>query len=78
MIGGYFSFLVLLAHIVEAYTPSMGPLIFVSIAVLVALALMKLQTQLERFFINRHVLKHPQSKWSVVTAHEQIHLSDNN
>ena len=78
MIGGYFGSLVALAHIAETYFPAMGPVVFVSIAVIAALALMRLQTELERFFINRHVLKHPKSRWNVVVSKGQFDLRDNN
>ena len=74
MIGGYFGFLVLLARFVEAFLPTAGPFVFFGTAVLVALALMRLQTRMERYFINRHVLKHPKSRWNVVVSSQQVRV----
>lgn len=67
LIGGYLGALAFAANFLELYAPSLGLLALLSFGIVLGLLLVKLQTQLERYMIARHLRKNPSSRWGVVT-----------
>lgn len=70
LIGGHFLLLVSVAGLCAAVLPDHGLPVFLIFSVLSAIWLVRAQTKLEIFFINRHLRKHPNSGWSVMAFAE--------
>ena len=66
MIAGHFFLLMVMAQLCAMFLPGMGLPVFLFFSVMSGLWLMRAQTKLEIYFINRHLKKHPHSGWNVM------------
>lgn len=71
LVGSHLMFLMLVAKVCSAYLPMGGLTVFLILAVLSGLAMLRIQTLLEKYFIARHIKKRPNSGWKVVAKQSQ-------
>lgn len=66
LVGTHFLILVLVSQLCAIALPDYGLIVFLTVAVQSGMLMLRIQTQLERFFIRRHLAKYPNSGWRVV------------
>jgi len=63
MMGGYFGLIEFIIPYTQTHYPSLSPVVFIIVSIIYCTIAMRAQTRVERFFINRHVRKNPESTW---------------
>lgn len=78
LIGSHFFLLMGFAHFCATQMSGGGLFVLLGGALLSGLAIIRLQTYLEAFFIRRHLKRNPNSGWGVVVANHQKNAAQKN
>jgi len=66
LVGSHLMFLMFVAKICSALLPVGGLTVFLILAVVSGLGMLRVQTWIESYFIAKHIKKRPNSGWKVV------------